>query len=100
MASFVWRFERDRIVRKRFVHKCVHGDARGLSLSIVVTLTLRLRLRASACSSSASVAVAGSPTARRLISATAACSAARMDRAAFGKLLLHPAHDDDDRTVH
>ena len=31
---------------------------------------------------------------------TAACSAARMDRAAFGKLLLHPAHDDDDRTVH
>ena len=30
---------------------------------------------------------------------TAACSAARMDRAAFGKLLLHPAHDDDDRTL-
>ena len=30
---------------------------------------------------------------------TAACSAARMDRAAFGTLLLHPAHDDDDRTL-
>ena len=26
---------------------------------------------------------------------TAACSAARMDRAAFGKRLLHPARDDD-----
>ena len=31
---------------------------------------------------------------------TAACSAARMDRAALGTLLLHPARDDDDRTVH